>query len=671
MEPSRHEKRQTLCWRSLKQFCGRASTYLNPVVQWQFKPPEGVTRPRLVIRVGVAGHLHLPDLPDELETVANDALQGIRDCTLELEGEYLKNFWPSRNQAYEPPCCRVVSSLAAGADQFLVRVAAGLKYKLHAVLPAARDAFAMDILCNSDQGAVDEFVRLLGTAGPVFELDGRLGLDDPEPVKRHAYAQAGEVLLSHADLLVVILSPKAREHYGGTLWLTREAANRNIPMIVIPVDYPFKAEIVWFHEGRQRQRYLYPLQPEEDRLAVYRGVLKPSLVRAPSVPALKDTGRFEMIYRQCLKEAANWDTWYRRWTAGDTPESAAHGADVARKRIDQDFGKFVVWADNRASAYAGMYRGAYILSAVMGAAAVIFALLNVVWSSLSTFGKVMEVICLWVVVRLYLRAKVYKWKERWLNYRRLERHLNAAAWLALLGRTISVHVPAHVASFHERAAWENWFTRAVLRQARLPSIRIDREYLDTVRDLFLNGLVRDQIAYYEKEMELHNHTDERLEYLTKWALGLGLAATLGYLAFHVIYKYTGLAWVPGYPSIRSTAKFLFGADFGGECLSVVLRSIATALGAGLPACAAALAAIRNSGEYTQIAIRYAGQVSELSRIEREFERLSDDAAKNSPLRRDPDWGSAELTTLAKKTTTVLTDEVHHWHSMLFTKEIEP
>src|SRR5260370_11442921 len=129
-----------------------------------------------------------------------------------------------------------------------------------------------------------------------------------------------------------------------------------------------------------------------------------------------------------------------------------------------------------------MYRGAVALSAILGATAVTCALSSVLWETLSTAAKTVEVVLLGIVILLYRRGTHYAWKQRWLNYRRLERHLNAAAWLALLGRTIHIHIPAHVSTFHERAAWENWYTRAILRDTSLPRVRIDREYLNTVRD---------------------------------------------------------------------------------------------------------------------------------------------------------------------------------------------
>jgi hypothetical protein len=682
---------------------------LNPLAEIFHAPEEAVplSPPRLSIRVGVAGHLDLRGQEQEIEKIVRDLLLGIIEVCKGLEAEYLACF-RKPDPAKSGPCFRLMTSLAAGGDQLVANIAHDLGYQLQVILPTDRDEFRTDIITNTPPNSsvnpaslFDDFLAKKETV--VFELDGKLdrGGQAAQAKNNQAYAAAARVVLAHSDLLLVILSRKAKAQYGGTLWLARRAMRAEVPLLLIPIEEPDQAEIVWHRDGTSVRRYLYPPHSDEDARCAVRAVLRPLLLlpqalrpqttqglfqrykaalrrlltRADARGPLPDAGRFERVYRERLPIKRNRRYWDERWGAADSQDCQPHSAGVSRRQIDSDFRDLAVWADHRASVYGEMYRGAFSLTAVLGATAVSFALVNVMFTGWSVFAKSVELVLLSLMLTVYFRGRRYGWKERWLNYRRLERHLNAAAWLALLGKTVRLHVPAHGSTFHDRAAWENWFTRAVLRQATLPEMRIGREYLNTVRALVLAGLVRDQIGYYRLEIEEHTYTEHRLEQLGKHCLTWAFLGTLGFLSFHIMHELHWLDALPGYQAVRGVvfaASAAAGVEQPGQELVELGRRLAIVLGAGLPAWAGALAAIRSQGEHNQIALRYGGQIAALTRIEHSFDLLTDEPSKRSPLRLAPlAWKSTELMSLMLDTTNVLTDEVHHWHSMLYTKEIEP
>jgi hypothetical protein len=92
------------------------------------------------------------------------------------------------------------------------------------------------------------------------------------------------------------------------------------------------------------------------------------------------------------------------------------------------------------------------------------------------------------------------------------------------------------------------------------------------------------------------------------------------------------------------------------------------VGALLTAAAAALAAMRNHGEYAQIAARYEGTWEALRGIQSQLAaRLPNDQPDFSP----PPLRSAALASIVGDATDNLIQEVQGWRAILRKKEIEP
>jgi hypothetical protein len=193
-------------WRNLKSFSWKAGAAMWP---WGAREETPLPQPRLTVRVGVSGHLDLHGHEPRVDPVLREVLSSIRVACGELKGGYESCFRVSRA---EEPCLRLVTSLAAGADQLAAQAAVDLAYTLQVVLPADREEFAKDVADNHPEGgedAVAKFADLRSKAEAVFELDGQLGYEwrqrwlNYRRLERHLNAAACLALLGRTVRLLI------------------------------------------------------------------------------------------------------------------------------------------------------------------------------------------------------------------------------------------------------------------------------------------------------------------------------------------------------------------------------------------------------------------------------------------------------------------------------------
>jgi hypothetical protein len=160
----------------------------------------------------------------------------------------------------------------------------------------------------------------------------------------------------------------------------------------------------------------------------------------------------------------------------------------------------------------------------------------------------------------------------------------------------------------------------------------------------LQNLVVDQISYFEGEISFQHKSDEVLERSIKACVFVALAATFVYLLLPA----------------RLRLQQILGESTLGEIVAV--------LGALLTAAAAAFSAMRNHGEYAQIASRFDGSRESLQAIQTELTaRLPNRRPDFSP----PPLRSAFLASIVGAVTDILIQEVQGWRAILQKKEIEP
>jgi hypothetical protein len=500
---------------------------------------------------------------------------------------------------------------------------------------------------NSEMDAVSQFGELLKHADRVLELDREDESGDQSPCTLRDYAQAASIILDHSDLVLVVVHEEACPAIGGTRWLEGKAEERDLPLIRVPVERPFDTLLIWTVDGRREHRRLFEADSQQINSHVFAAALDQQLLGPPYDLSKTQLGWLERRMTAQLDPEYNAKEWNKRWELASSDALTRHDLGHVPKQIDNDLKPAKVWADHRASAMAELVRGSFIVSALLGVAAVLGALLGILFPDLAYAGKVLEVLCLSVIFWLIWRSRRYDWRSQWLSLRQLERYIEQAAWLLLLGRGRIYAIPSHLAQFQttdDVALWTNAYFRAVIRNGSFPTARFTPDYLKTVQALALQNLIVDQISYLKGEAPFHQRSDETLERYVKSCVFVALAATFAYL------------FLPAHLRMQH----LLGEVTPGEIVAV--------FGALLTMTAAALSAIRSHGEYAQIAARFQGARESLQAIQSQLAaRLPNRRPDFSP----PPLRSASLYSITGEATDILIQEVQGWRAILQKKEIEP
>jgi hypothetical protein len=660
-------------WRPTHQFTKSLRDFL-PKIPGLFigrsRSPPQVPRVPLVIRIGASGPLDLRDKGNDLALVVDAILTALKGYADESANPRFQEqmFADSALASAE---LRLSCQLAAGFDQMAASAALAMGYKLHIVLPGSRAAFRHDIARNlpgetvlyeprpglvlfdvstGTQDPVSQFEQLLGSADRVLELDRDDASGEQTQFTRSDYAQAGSVMLDHSDVVLVAVHdepfPPLR---GSTRWIEQRAEEKDLILVRIPVKQPFAAELIWTADARREQRRLFGGDSREIDSHVFAAALDDRLLGPPFALSRTQLGRFERRMAAQLDPEHNAREWDKRWALASSDALAQRDLGSAPRQIDHDLKSVKVWADHRASAMAELGRGAFIVSALLGVLAVLGALIGIIIPVPAHGGKVVEIGCLGAILWFVWRSHRYNWRSQWLSLRQLERFVEQAAWLLLLGRGLDYATPSHLAQFQKDdvAKWTNTYFRAVTRNSSFPTACFTADYLKTVHALALQNLVVDQISYLQEEALFQHKSDEFLELWTKIFVLIAGGVTFVYL-------------LASYLMAALASKFL-------PTLSSAENTVAV-FGALLTTAAAALSAIRSHGEYAQIAGRFEGASGGLQVIQGTlFASLPNRRPDFSP----PALRSASLASLVRAATDILIQEVQGWRAILQKKEIEP
>jgi hypothetical protein len=199
-------------------------------------------RPDLVLRVAFAGAASLPSerpLASALENVLAAIAAGLaaidtsRTTPREDGLPRVSTFYSDK-----PPCIRVISGLAEGADALAVQVVEKLsaanspavRWEAAAVL-----AFPKAQYRDSRPAAYQpRFEASLSACAYVVELDGIY--DSDNPTRRHrGYRGQATVLLRQADLLVAMTDVSTSGKAGGTQETIRQALTFGLPVVLIDI----------------------------------------------------------------------------------------------------------------------------------------------------------------------------------------------------------------------------------------------------------------------------------------------------------------------------------------------------------------------------------------------------------------------------------------------------
>lgn len=404
--------------------------------------------PPLTLRVGVTGHrpnrLTQSD-PALLAAQIDLVLRRIQDAANEAAAD-----WPST----QPAVCRVVSSLAEGADRLVARAALACGFAIQVVLPLPQADYEQDF---EARGSLAEFRDLLQRAENVFELPAA-------SPRAQAYLAAGELTLRQCDVLLAIWDGAPSAGLGGTAEIAAQAAAAGLPVVRIHAIAPHP---IYFGTGTEPlaelssalRSLLLPQPPALASLQAYRRE------RWPGRPAASS-----FIFLRVLGD--------RQLRLPSTPRYEAIASEVHSPSLRPYF----AWADALATRHGERSRSAALQLQWLASAAVFSGLLAIPleehrWAlRLLACTECGATLVLVATALLLLRRP---WHARWLLYRSLAEQMRSLDLLAPLGEPLSyAQVPGF---FHHESgseAFSQVFLQAVTRHLGFPSARVDPAFLN-------------------------------------------------------------------------------------------------------------------------------------------------------------------------------------------------
>ncbi|WP_419815844.1 hypothetical protein [Glacieibacterium sp.] len=530
--------------------------------------------------VGVTGHRWLGDHEPALRTALTAVLGELRAAVNRVHAADPGAFAP------QAPVLRLVSPLAAGADQLAAEAALDLGYELHAVLPFGREIYAEDF---TEAAVLDRFHALAARATRTLELPC---LRDEE---RSGYALAGRATTAHSDVLVGVWDGLPARGPGGTAEVIDHAVRRGVPVIHLPVDGGRPATLLWsahdphLTHGRAGEVAGQPLDAAAfDRLVRWlvappadpgqRACLAAFLAEAqrrarprfeyPLLQALAGTRR---LHRTTFWVPPFADAVRADWQAfRDGAEPLTGGQPLPLDLVENAY----AWSDGLAAHFAQSYRSGHVFNFAFGAIAVLLGLSGLLMAQLKLWLAFAE---LAAIIALVLNTRVgtaRNWHRRWLDYRQLAERLRPMRSLALVGaaqpdRVISRGAPN----------WVDWYAARIWRSTGMPSIRLTTRVAE-VAELVVAQEIRPQIAYHRSSAASVRRLDHRLH---QAGTILFVASCLSCLAFIVSYllahEWTAahagafVALSAGLPAIGTA---FFGIRVQGDFASTAARSQITA-----------------------------------------------------------------------------------------------
>lgn len=639
-------------------------------------------RPPLVLRVGVTGHRpdssKRPD-PDvqQLLSVAGEIFERIANAfegVADTHGDQF-DFSGDKPHAKHRGTLRVVSALAAGADQWLAEKAVDRGYELQCPLPFRRHEYRHDFA--GDDPSAARYDTLLEKATAVCELDGKIGTDSQgqRVPNSQSYEAVGRLLLDQSDILVAIWDGNESHGKGGTGQIVSEALYRGIP-------------VVWIGWARQHEwRLLYPpwrllkriedVEGDSERLTKQvRDLLLPPEQSVPvSVAEGVDLRKAYFHERQkranpvlgwwrlfrdviCCEfwmHRKQWshlvpfrvfdfidstkEQWARLWNVEEVVDAESQSRrtrHIGAELVNHVYRAYLVpyaWANELSVYYASLYRSSFVLIYLLGACAVLLAVVGIAMDEENPLAKIavwIELALIVLVISLTFLGRHWRWHERWIDYRTLAERLRLASFLAILGGGgQQVSMAGHLAKYGNPATtWMHWHYRAIERAAGLPAAVFDEDYLKICKALWAKSLVREQNHYHAANQRRFH----QLDHVLHLAASIMFIATCCVCLAHIAVDYGNDHY--DLPSWLNRSQYYL----------IMLAAFFPAAGAGL-------AAIRTQGEFPRVVRRSAAMRERLAELEVDLASLPTGAGE---------LNSVRLRQCAEKVSNLMINETLDW-----------
>ncbi len=554
----------------------------------------------MALRVGVTGHRNLDaGLIAQLRPLVREVLKQIRDGADQILQDS-KSAWSA-----QPPLLRALSPLAEGADRLFAEEALDLGFTLVSPLPFHRAEYENDF--HASPGA---FRDLLARAESVLELNG----DRVDAAA--AYEAVGHVVLDQCDLLISLWDGRPARGKGGTEEIRAEALKCRLPVVTI---YTAIGETAISTDGAAE----VPFSGELLHHALRRILFPPWLALPPGDPLATDpdvTGHY--------RHAASGKSSFLGWLWAQFIVLITLGCKLDPRFVHETAGSpFLDLYDHFdaiANRFAGLYRGAFLASYLLGVCAVFLALLSYAAPSHAGQWLLGELAAVVVSLLLILAIRRRRWHYRSVDCRYLAEQFRILCYLHPLGLSAPLlRLPAHHLHTDVRKSWMEWLLRATIRATSMPAGVVDANYVSSHAAEIIDGWIPGQIAYHTRNYQRMHCAEKRSERLVWISAGLaGLACVLHF----VFHEPCVVPWL-------------------------------TLCAAGCPAASAAFHAIATQGEFRRLGDRSGAMA-------RSLKGILDGPLKNFP----PNLAS--LRREARQTAELMIDEVVDWQ-ILYRKPVEP
>jgi len=602
----------------------------------------GVPKPKLVLRVGVTGHL-----PDKFPAPAQAKVRGTLAALFREVAKAAAALRDAETAFFsvEPPEIRIVSALAEGADRVVADAGLEAGFTLHAILPFPQHVYESDFKTAESK---TEFQRLLSRARARLVLPGAKSADDTALANR-AYETAGLMMLRQCDLVVAVWDGDEARGRGGTETIVQHAlasgrlilrfdAEGNGPFLLRPGDIGrFDAQALAARaaagsavDGAGMSEIVRHLCEPPPKLSKdvdkhrskstekARGQLRRFLAEKEHAWLLGAFSYPLLIWLFSLKKGfwrSLWQLPYQEVTRAGWAVYLAElnaASQVVKQPIYDVLMPRFAWADNLANRYGQLHRSGYVNNFMLAAAAVLCAVLEWKWFELAAIG---------IIVIETIRGVLCCWHARWLDYRQLStllRHLRA---FSLTGSSSPEARTPHISEeLGPGAQWVNWYYRLTAREIGVPDVAVDEHYLNFARRVIGRGEIEDQMTYHAANAPRMKWVGRCLEILGNFLF----VTTLGLCVFEVI------GFCPFIPMLPEGCNQLL------HRFTIVL-----------PAFGAALFGIRMQGDFEGSAERSEEMGRRLTKI---AERLND----QQPI------SLSELSALSEYAAVIMAEEVGDW-----------
>lgn len=615
---------------------------------------ENLPCPPLVVRFGITGHRKVGDDSHALSNALNSVFNTLNEqVEIIHQADHQKNALSLYD--VKPPILRLISGLAAGADQLAALNALKQGWQVEAVLPFTVDEFRKDFMtqevpaefwkalgkdwCND----LDAFNALLDEAGPAcIEL---CGPNNSSELRNRSYLAVGQSIVRRAETLVAIWDGHESGGKGGTAEIVEFALRSGTPVVWICSHAPEKVR--WL----QMADDYYQILLGKDAGKNFESADIQDWLTKLLLPQIKDSSGvdFKQVdeglenFRDDLHsmptvgnaKAANLFKWVRGFLS--KPSCGLDGYDRSPTDIERYFLEYFNRIDPRADYWANCYRSTYTAIIVLGALAIVLAILGAVyWHGF----VLLEVVMLLFVWWLYKNEKISRYHRRWMVGRIFSELLRVARWMALLGRELPLKASAgagYVSKQNQALVFENvWlmhYFNAIMRAAPASPMRLDRINMVQVCSDIEKDLICGQIDYHAVNSERSRHISHCLE-------------SFAYKAFFATCAVVGFELV-----IMVINVFGFCFHF----------SILGALAGILPTIAAATAAFCYQSEFELLASRSKLMENNLLVIKNNLEKIGDESA----------WTAELLAEQLITTAELMIADVADWSLVFQVKEIKP